>query len=133
MWYPAVTAPTTTSSPLAAAAIQQAQQAALLQQLQHQQQLTAALGQAGLYPPKITSPTTVVVKGLPPGVSTSNIRAFFKGIYETLPDIKIVTSGDGKPAGEVRVTFGSRAEAERAILECNQKMIGNRRVELHMA
>ena len=36
----------------------------------------------------------------------SNIRAFFKGIYESLPDIQIVMGPDGKPAGEVRVTFG---------------------------
>ena len=63
----------------------------------------------------------------------SNIRAFFKGIYESLPDIQIVMGPDGKPAGEVRVTFGSRPEAERAIIECNQKAIGNRCIELHMA
>ena len=139
MWYPSATVPTSTTNPLAAAAIQQAQQAALLQQLQQQQQQfsTAALSPLGqqpaIIPPKIANPTTVVVKGLPQGVSVSNIRAFFKGIYESLPDIQIVVGPDGKPAGEVRVTFGSRPEAERAIIECNQKMIGNRCIELHMA
>ncbi len=100
-----------------------------MQQLQQQAQYSGL--QTQLYQPKITNPTTVVVKGLPQGVSVSNIRAFFKGIFDTLPEIKI--NPDGKGAGEVRVTFGSRQEAERAIMERNQKMIGNRCVELHMA
>ncbi len=93
----------------------------------------ASYASGALTSPTIANPTTVVVKGLPQGVSTSNIRAFFKGIYESLPDIQIQMTPDGKPLGEVRVTFGTRHEAERAIMECNQKMIANRPIELHMA
>lgn len=49
------------------------------------------------------------------------------------PDIQVQRGPDGRPSGEAYVTFGSRAEAERAITERNRKIIGNRYVELHMA
>ena len=138
MWYPNPTAPTSTTSPLAAAAIQQAQQAALLQQLQQQQFSSTALSpltqQSAIYPPKDRQPNNSSRQRSTAGEFLSLIsELFFKGIYEAIPDIQIVMGPDGKPAGEVRVTFGSRTEAERAIIECNQKMIGNRCIELHMA
>lgn len=37
---------------------------------------------------------------------------------------------DGRPSGDVVVTFSSRAEAERAIAEKNRQLVGNRLVEL---
>ena len=49
------------------------------------------------------------------------------------PDIQMLKGADGRPTGEAYITFGSRAEAERAILERNRKLLGARYVEMHMA
>lgn len=48
------------------------------------------------------------------------------------PDVQLQRGADGKPTGEAYVTFGSRAEAERAVVERNRKPFGNRFVELRM-
>ena len=49
------------------------------------------------------------------------------------PDIQVQRGPDGRSTGEAYVTFGSRAEAEKAVVERNRKIIGNRYVEIHMA
>ena len=49
------------------------------------------------------------------------------------PDIQIQRGPDGRPSGEAYITFGSRGEAERAIVERNRKLLQSRLVELHMA
>ena len=49
------------------------------------------------------------------------------------PDVQLQRGPDGRGTGEAYITFGSRAEAERAITERNRKVVGNRFVELHMA
>ena len=49
------------------------------------------------------------------------------------PDVQIQRTPDGRSTGEVYVTFGSRAEAERAVTERNRKVMLNRFIELHMA
>ena len=49
------------------------------------------------------------------------------------PDVQVQRGADGRFTGEAYVTFGSRAEAERAITERNRKLIGNRFIEMYMA
>ena len=49
------------------------------------------------------------------------------------PDIQIQRGPDGRSCGEAYVTFATRVEAERAITERNQKLIGQRYIELFMA
>jgi len=40
---------------------------------------------------------------------------------------------EGKPNGDALITFSSRFEAERAIVEKNRRHLGNRFIELFMA
>ena len=54
-------------------------------------------------------------------------------LQQMQPDIQIQRGPDGRPNGEAYITFGSRSEAERAIVERNRKLLQNRLVELHMA
>lgn len=81
-----------------------------------------------------TCPTTVVVKGLPFHAQAGDVLAIFEGIYEMQqPDVQLQRTADGRLTGDAFVTFGSRAEAERAVTERNRKLVGNRLVEVHMA
>jgi len=47
--------------------------------------------------------------------------------------IQMQQNAEGQPSGEAMVSFTSRAEAERAILEKNKQHIGTRYIELFMA
>jgi epithelial splicing regulatory protein 1/2 len=47
--------------------------------------------------------------------------------------IQLQTNAEGKPNGDAIVTFGTRLEAERAIVERNRRHLGNRFIELFMA
>ena len=49
------------------------------------------------------------------------------------PDVQIQRTPDGRGTGEVYVTFGSRAEAERAINERSRKGMLGHLVHLHLA
>ena len=47
--------------------------------------------------------------------------------------VQLQTNAEGKPNGDAVVTFATRAEAERAIIERNRRHLGNRFIELFMA
>lgn len=47
--------------------------------------------------------------------------------------VALQTNAEGKPNGDAVVTFGTRTEAERAIVERNRRHLGNRFIELFMA
>jgi len=71
------------------------------------------------YPSPPVSPTTYYTHSAPTMLTTDCIQ--------------LQRNGDGRPNGEAMVTFPSRADAERAILEKNRQNLGNRYIELFMA
>ncbi|XP_041376014.1 epithelial splicing regulatory protein 1-like isoform X2 [Gigantopelta aegis] len=80
-----------------------------------------------------TGPSVVVMRGLPINVTVQDIMAYFQGFSEVTADtVQLQTGGDGKPTGDALITFSSRAEAERAIMERNRRHLGNRFIELFM-
>ncbi|GFR79852.1 epithelial splicing regulatory protein 1/2, partial [Elysia marginata] len=87
-------------------------------------------GQAGPY----IGPCMIIMRGLPVTVSIQDIMNYFQGFPEVGPDtISIQTNLEGKPNGDALISFSSRLEAERAIVEKNRRHLGNRFVELFMA
>ncbi|XP_043222924.1 epithelial splicing regulatory protein 1-like isoform X2 [Amphibalanus amphitrite] len=89
----------------------------------------------GLTPPVTTGPSPALVRmrGLPYSSSKVDILKFFEG-FEIAPEcIQLQQNAEGQPSGEAMVSFASRTEAERAILEKNKQHIGTRYIELFMA
>jgi epithelial splicing regulatory protein 1/2 len=68
-------------------------------------------------------PTAVPTKGLTYSSQPNEMLTVFDGMYE--PDAQLQRRADGRPTGETFLTFGSRADAERAIAEHNRKQLGN--------
>ena len=61
-------------------------------------------------------------------------QIFLPCLLQVGPDtISIQTNLEGKPNGDALISFSSRLEAERAIVEKNRRHLGNRFVELFMA
>ena len=54
-------------------------------------------------------------------------------VTQMTPDVQIQRTADGRSTGDVYITFGSRAEAERAVNERSRKVMLGRYVELHLA
>ncbi|XP_046354450.1 epithelial splicing regulatory protein 1-like isoform X1 [Haliotis cracherodii] len=81
-----------------------------------------------------TGPSVIVMRGLPYNVTVQDIINYFQGFPEVSPDtVQLQHSADGKPNGDALITFSSRAEGERAIIEKNRRHLGNRFIELFMA
>ncbi|KAF0292793.1 RNA-binding protein fusilli [Amphibalanus amphitrite] len=79
------------------------------------------------YPSPPVSPTSYY-NGLTPPVTTGPSPALIA------PEcIQLQQNAEGQPSGEAMVSFASRTEAERAILEKNKQHIGTRYIELFMA
>lgn len=48
------------------------------------------------------------------------------------PDVQFPRGADGQMTGDAFVTFGSRAEAERAVAERNRKVLHNRFIDIQI-
>ncbi|XP_055892353.1 epithelial splicing regulatory protein 1-like isoform X1 [Biomphalaria glabrata] len=81
-----------------------------------------------------TGPCMIIMRGLPINVTVQDIMNYFQGFPEVGPDtISIQTNLEGRPNGDALISFTSRLEAERAIVEKNRRHLGNRFIELFMA
>ncbi|KAK7469863.1 hypothetical protein BaRGS_00036141 [Batillaria attramentaria] len=79
-------------------------------------------------------PCAVVMRGLPYNVTVQDVVNYFQGFSEVTPEgVQLQTNAEGKPNGDAVVTFLTRSEAERAIVERNRRHLGNRFIELFMA
>lgn len=88
-----------------------------------------ALLNAFYFPMNSTS-TSVAVKGLPPNAQVQDVLTFFDGSYEHLPEVQFQRGPDGRPTGDVIVTFLSPTEADRAVSDKNRKIWANRVIEV---
>ncbi|ESO87821.1 hypothetical protein LOTGIDRAFT_89554, partial [Lottia gigantea] len=78
-------------------------------------------------------PSVIVMRGLPFNASAQDVMNYFQGFPEVNPDtIQLQRNAEGKPNGDALITFSSRMEAERAILERNRRMLGSRFIELFL-
>ncbi|BFZ19205.1 hypothetical protein BsWGS_22244 [Bradybaena similaris] len=81
-----------------------------------------------------TGPCMIIMRGLPIHVTVQDIVNYFQGFPEVGPEcVTIQTNLEGKPNGDALITFSSRLEAERAIVERSRRHLGNRFIELFMA
>ncbi|KAL8593028.1 hypothetical protein ACOMHN_017958 [Nucella lapillus] len=89
------------------------------------------------YPPSPLphpDPCAVVMRGLPHNVTVPDVLNYFQGFSEvTSKSVQLQTGVDGELTGDAVVTFTSRGEAERAIVERNSRPLGHRFIELFMA
>ncbi|KAL8612408.1 hypothetical protein ACOMHN_008393 [Nucella lapillus] len=81
-----------------------------------------------------TAPSAIIMRGLPYNVTIPDVVNYFQGFPEVTAEcVQLQTNAEGKPNGDAVVTFTTRAEAERAIIERNRRHLGNRFIELFMA
>ncbi|OWF42033.1 epithelial splicing regulatory protein 1-like isoform X1 [Mizuhopecten yessoensis] len=80
-----------------------------------------------------TGPCPVVLRGIPFNTSMQDLMNFFGGFPEVTPEsIQLQALPDGRPNGEAVVTFVTRGEAERAIIQLNKNTIGNCVIDLFL-
>jgi hypothetical protein len=97
----------------------------------------------------MAGPAIVLMRGLPFNASTTDILAFFQGYSDvraapslanpmhpqfqvTAECVQIQRAANGSPTGDALVTFGTRMEAERAVVEKNRVPLGPRPIELFL-
>ncbi|XP_025115002.1 epithelial splicing regulatory protein 1-like isoform X3 [Pomacea canaliculata] len=79
-------------------------------------------------------PCVIVMRGLPYNVTVQDVMNYFQGFPEVTPEcVQLQRNTEGKLNGDALITFLSRGEAERAIVERNRRHLGNRFIELFMA
>jgi hypothetical protein len=80
------------------------------------------------------TPCMIVLRGAPQTVNINDVLHFLNGFPEvTAETIQIQRGLDGRPTGDIWISFLNRSEAERAIIEKNHQMIGNRLIEIYLA
>ncbi|VDP22659.1 unnamed protein product [Soboliphyme baturini] len=75
----------------------------------------------------------ILMRGLTYGTTVAEIVSFFRDFSEITSDVvQIQRNANGQPTGDALVLFSCRSEAERAVLEKNHHLLGNRPVELYL-
>ena len=73
---------------------------------------------------------TVRLRGIPFRATIQDVHAFFMG-YNFIPEsCRIGTDGTGRASGDAWVSFATKEEASRAVMERNRQHLGSRYVEL---
>uniref|UniRef100_A0A914W4Q5 RRM domain-containing protein n=1 Tax=Plectus sambesii TaxID=2011161 RepID=A0A914W4Q5_9BILA len=96
-------------------------------------QAQAAAAAAMAAQQSMAGPAIVLMRGLPFNASTTDILAFFQGYSDVTAEcVQIQRAANGSPTGDALVTFGTRMEAERAVVEKNRVPLGPRPIELFL-
>ncbi|CAA0833468.1 RNA-binding (RRM/RBD/RNP motifs) family protein [Striga hermonthica] len=75
----------------------------------------------------------VRMRGLPYSATRKDVVGFFEGFGLTEGRIHLLGNGDGRPAGEAIVEFGSAEESREAVMAKDRRTLGSRYIELFPA
>jgi len=92
----------------------------------------AAQGGEGSQTGSGTGEYKVKMRGLPFRASTYEVEQFFNGYQITPGSVQLGQDASGRSSGEGWISFGSAAEAQRAVQEKNRASMGSRYVELFL-
>uniref|UniRef100_A0A5S6QE93 RRM domain-containing protein n=1 Tax=Trichuris muris TaxID=70415 RepID=A0A5S6QE93_TRIMR len=82
---------------------------------------------------QVQGSNTVLLRGLPLNATAADVLNFFQGYPElTLDSVQIHRAASGQMTGDALVSFPNRVDAERAVIERNRQIMGNRPIDLYL-